>query len=149
GSTVAVEHADTETQSQASVQAARQLISGGASCLAGAWASADTIPTGQTVAARQRVPLISPASTSAEITDLEDNGFVFRTAPSDNLQAVALADVIEEEVGTDATVSLAARNDAYGEGFITRFQEAWEERGGQVTGPVLYDPEQPSYNSEA
>jgi branched-chain amino acid transport system substrate-binding protein len=147
---VSVEHADTETASQAAVQAARQLISGGATCLTGAWASANTIPVGTSVAARQRIPQISPASTSAEVTTLEDNGFVFRTAPSDILQGVALADTIEEELGgTDFTVSLAARNDAYGEGFIDRFKEAWEERGGSTTGPVLFDPQQPSYSSEA
>ena len=147
---VSVEHADTETASQAAVQAARQLISGGATCLTGAWASANTIPVGTSVAARQRIPQISPASTSAEVTTLEDNGFVFRTAPSDILQGVALADTIEEELGgTDFTVSLAARNDAYGEGFINRFKEAWEERGGSTTGPVLFDPQQPSYSSEA
>jgi ABC-type branched-subunit amino acid transport system substrate-binding protein len=147
---VSVEHADTETNEQAAVQAARQLVNGGAGCLTGAWASSNTIPVGNTVAARQQVPLISPASTNAAITDLDDDGFVFRTAPSDNLQGVALADTIEEELGgTDFTVSLAARNDAYGEGFINVFQEAWEERGGQVTGPVLYDPQQPNYNTEA
>jgi branched-chain amino acid transport system substrate-binding protein len=147
---VSVEHADTETASQAAVQAARRLVSDGASCLTGAWASSNTIPVGTSVAARQRVPQISPASTSAEITTLDDNGFVFRTAPSDNLQGRALADTVEEELGgTDFTVSLAARNDAYGEGFINRFKEAWEERGGTTSGPVLYDPQQPSYNSEA
>ena len=147
---VSIEHADTETASQAAVQAARRLISNGASCLTGAWASSNTIPVGTSVAARQRVPQISPASTSAEISTLDDNGFVFRTAPSDNLQGVALADTVEEELGgTDFTVSLAARNDAYGDGFIDRFKEAWEERGGSTTGPVLYDPQQPSYNSEA
>src|ERR687895_2121872 len=147
---VSIEHADTETASQAAVQAARRLISNGASCLTGAWASSNTIPVGTSVAARQRVPQISPASTSAEISGLEDDGFVFRTAPSDILQGVALADTIEEELGgTDFTVSLAARNYAYGEGFINRFKEAWEERGGSTNGPVLYDPQQPSYNSEA
>lgn len=148
--TVSVSHADTETQAQSSVQAARKLISAGATCLAGAWASADTIPTGTSVAARQRVPLISPASTSAEITGLDDNGFVFRTAPSDLLQGKALADTIEKELGgTDKTVSLAARNDAYGQGLIDAFKKAWEGKGGKTTGPVLYDPQQPSYNSEA
>jgi branched-chain amino acid transport system substrate-binding protein len=147
---LSIDHADTETASQAAVQAARQLISGGASCLTGAWASANTIPVGTSVAARQRVPQISPASTSAEISTLDDNGFVFRTAPSDNLQGVALADTVEQELGgTDFTVSLAARNDAYGEGFINRFKEAWKSRGGSTTGPMLYDPQQPSYNSEA
>jgi len=95
-------------------------------------------------------PIVSPSATGAQITDLDDNGFVFRTAPSDNLQAAALADVIERELGgTDGTLSLAARNDAYGQGFIERFKQAWEERGGRTAGPVLYDPEQPSFSSEA
>jgi ABC-type branched-subunit amino acid transport system substrate-binding protein len=147
---VSIEHADTETNEQAAVQAARGLVQNGAGCMAGAWASSNTIPVGNTVAARQQVPLISPASTNAAITDLDDDGYVFRTAPSDILQGVALADTIEEELGgTDGTVALAARNDAYGEGFINVFQESWEERGGTVTGPVLYDPEQPNYNTEA
>ena len=125
GVNVSVKHADSQTQEQAAVQAARQLASGGAGCLTGAWASSNTIPVGTSVAARQRIPLISPASTSAQITDLEDNDFVFRTAPSDNLQAQALADSVEQELGAaDGTISLAARNDAYGEGFIQRCKEA-------------------------
>lgn len=147
---VRVEHADTETTEQAAVQAARQLTGGGATCLTGAWASASTLATANSVAIRQRTPLISPASTGAEITELDDNGFVWRTAPSDNLQAPALANVVEQELGgTTGTLSLAARNDAYGQGFAERFQAAWTEKGGQVSGPVLYDPEQPNYNSEA
>jgi ABC-type branched-subunit amino acid transport system substrate-binding protein len=147
---VSIRTADTETADQAAVQSARQLASGGAGCIAGPWASSETIAVGTSVAARQRVPIISPSSTSAEITGLDDKGFVFRVAPSDDLQAVGLADTVEEELGgTDGSISLAARNDAYGEGFINAFKAEWEERGGTTTGPVLYDPQQPSYNSEA
>lgn len=145
-----IDFADTETSPQAAVQAARQLIAGGATCIAGPWASSETLAVAESVATRQRTPIVSPSSTDAAITDLDDGGFVYRTAPSDVLQARALADVVEEELGgTDAVVSLAARNDAYGQGFIERFQQEWEDRGGTTRGPVLYDPEQPSYNSEA
>lgn len=147
--TVSISHADTETRPQAAQSAARQLVSDGATCMAGAWASANTIPVGRTIAAAQQVPLISPASTSPEITDLPDDGFVFRTAPSDALQGLVLADAVEAEFGTDAAISTAARNDAYGEGLITNFVSAWQDKGGEVTGPVLYDVEQASYNSEA
>jgi ABC-type branched-subunit amino acid transport system substrate-binding protein len=149
--TVSVEHADTETRPAAAQSAARQLVADGATCIAGAWASANTIPVGRAVAARQQIPLISPASTSPEITDLPDDGFVFRTAPSDALQGQVLADAVEDEFGADAVISSAARNDAYGEGIIRQFQDAWEEKGGTVTdaSPVLYDVEQASYNSEA
>ncbi|MBK5115488.1 MAG: ABC transporter substrate-binding protein [Thermoleophilia bacterium] len=141
---------DTETKPQATVQAANKLISAdGASCFAGAWASADTIPAGQSVAAKQQIPLISPASTSPEITDLPDDGYVFRTAPSDALQGQVLADAVGETFGTDATISVAARNDAYGEGIATQFSDAYTANGGSVNGPVLYDPEASSYDSEA
>ncbi|MDW5594775.1 ABC transporter substrate-binding protein [Conexibacter stalactiti] len=148
--TVSIEHRDTESSPQSAVQAARQMISGGAACLAGPWASSETLAVAESVASRQRTPIISPSSTDAAITDLDDDGFVWRTAPSDNLQSRALADTVERELGgTDFTLSLAARNDAYGQGFIEKFRTAWEEKGGRTTGPVLYDPEQPSYNSEA
>ncbi len=140
---------DTETKPQATVQAANKLASDGASCFAGDWASADTIPAGQSVAAKQQIPLISPASTSPEITDLPDDGYVFRTAPSDALQGQVLADAVGETFGTDATISVAARNDAYGEGIATQFSEAYTANGGSVNGPVLYDPEASSYDSEA
>ena len=149
--TVTTESADTETKAAAAQSAAEQLISQGATCLTGPWASDEVVPVGRSVAAREEIPLISPSATSPEITDLPDNGFVFRTAPSDAIQGSVLADAIEEdEGGTDAVISVAARNDAYGEGIATSFTEAWEAKGGSTTGePILYDPELSSYNSEA
>lgn len=147
--TVELSTADTETKAAAAQQAAQQLISEGASCLIGPWASDETIPVGQTVAGRQQVPLISPSSTSPEITDLPDDGYVFRTAPSDALQGVVLADAVAEEFGADATISVAARNDAYGEGIANAFIENFEANGGTTTGPVLYDPEGTTFDSEA
>src|SRR5688500_15503195 len=52
--TVELTSADTETKAAAAQQAAQQLISDGASCLVGPWASDETIPVGQTVAGRQQ-----------------------------------------------------------------------------------------------
>ncbi len=146
-----LESADSQTVPQAAQSAAEKLISGGANCLAGPWSSGETVPVGRSVAARQQIPLISPSATSPEITDLPDDGYVFRTAPSDALQGKVLADAVEEDLGgTDGTVSVAARNDPYGEGIATEFTAAWEEKGGTTTGdPVLYDLELSSYNSEA
>lgn len=140
---------DTETKPQPATQAANKLISDGASCMAGAWGSAQTIPVGQSVAASQQVPLISPASTSPEITDLPDDGYVFRTAPSDALQGQVLNDAVAEQFGADATISVAGRNDAYGDGITAAFASEYEAGGGTVNGPVLYDPEASSYDSEA
>lgn len=149
--TVSMETGDTQTEPQAAVSAANKLVSDGASCFVGAFASADTIPVAQSVSSRQDIPQISPASTSAQITTLKDNGYLFRTAPSDVLQGKALADVIAQTMGKNTVLSLAARNDAYGQGFIDRVKQVWTDMGGKVTpgSPVLYDPQAASYDSEA
>jgi ABC-type branched-subunit amino acid transport system substrate-binding protein len=149
---VNIVHEDGQTSPQAGVQAARTLTGDGASCLAGAWAPAVTIPVARSVSTREQVPQISPASTSDEITTLEDQGFLNRTVTPDAVQGDALADLVEQELGgaEGTVVSVAGRNDAYGQGLAEDFQQNWEERGGQLTGrPILYDPQQPSYNSEA
>jgi ABC-type branched-subunit amino acid transport system substrate-binding protein len=144
---------DNETNPQAAVQAARKMVeSDDASCIAGAWASADTIPTFESVSSREGVLQISPASTSDEITGLDDpDGLMNRTAPPDALQGPTLADHMETELGKaeGLTVNVGARNDAYGTGLADTFGAAWEEKGGSIGEEVIYDPEQPSYDSEA
>jgi branched-chain amino acid transport system substrate-binding protein len=151
--TVDIVHEDTETNPQASVQAARKMISSdGASCIAGAWASADTIPTFESVSSREGVLQISPASTSDEITGLDDpDGLMNRTAPPDSFQGPTLADYMEQELGgvEGVTVNVGARNDSYGTGLADTFSAAWEEKGGSIGEEVVYDPEQPSFDSEA
>jgi ABC-type branched-subunit amino acid transport system substrate-binding protein len=143
--------ADEQTDPQAAVSAARKLVSDGATCLVGAYASSDTIPVNQSVSARQGVPQISPASTSAQISTLNSNGTLFRTAPSDNLQGPALARFVDKSVGgvSGKQVTLAARNDAYGTGFIDKVKETLTKMGAKINGPIVYDPNAASYNSEA
>jgi ABC-type branched-subunit amino acid transport system substrate-binding protein len=139
---------------QQAVSAARKLVADGASCIAGAWASSDTIPTSRSVAIPEGVLLISPASTSTEITTLDDpDNLINRTPPADNLQGAALAALLDRSLGgaKGKTVSVAARNDAYGEGLTGYFVRGWEKLGGKVTSgsPLLYDPNAASYDSEA
>jgi ABC-type branched-subunit amino acid transport system substrate-binding protein len=152
--TVEVVHEDNETNPQAAVQVARSMVDDGASCIAGAWASADTIPTARSVSVREGVLQISPASTADEITTLEDDGLLNRTSPPDSFQGPTLANYMDEELGgaEGKVVNVAGRNDAYGEGLTGTFIEAWEGLGGEIGldgEALLYDPEQPSYNSEA
>ena len=150
--TVTLEHEDDQTDPQAAVSAARKLVSAeNAACLAGSWASAATIPVANSVATRERVPLISPASTSDEITGLDDDGLVNRTVPPDSFQGPALAAAIADDLGgaDGRTVNIGARNDAYGTGLADAFAEEWEARGGEIGARIIYDPNQPSYNSEA
>jgi branched-chain amino acid transport system substrate-binding protein len=135
------------------VQAARKMVeSDGASCITGAWASADTLPTAESVAIPDQVVLISPASTSDEITGLEDDGLVSRTSPPDSFQGPTLSEfLVEKALGQaeGATVNVGARNDAYGTGLADTFSAAWEAAGGQVGEEVVYDVKLPNYDTEA
>jgi branched-chain amino acid transport system substrate-binding protein len=78
-----------------------------------------TIPSGTLI--------ISPSATSPSISDLPDNGLVWRTAPSDALQAIPLAKLVADfEAETRVTLSLldtdpikvamTVKGDAYGTG---------------------------------
>jgi ABC-type branched-subunit amino acid transport system substrate-binding protein len=153
--TVNIVHEDNcgGADQQCAVQAARKMVeSDGASCIAGAWASADTIPTTESVAVPEQVLLISPASTSDEITGLEDDGFANRTAPPDSFQGPTLSRyLVEKALGgaEGATVNIGARNDAYGTGLADSFAAAWEEAGGEVGEEVIYDIKLPNYDTEA
>lgn len=148
--TVEVVHEDAP-DTQGAVQAARKVIADGASCASGAYASTDTLPVARSVTIREGVMLISPASTADQLTDLEDDGLFARTAPPDALQGKALADRMDRVLGglDGKTVNIGARNDLYGTGFAESLQQELEGRGATVGESVIYDPEQPSYNSEA
>lgn len=152
--TVEIVHEDNGggDDQQAAVSSVEKLVADGSSCVAGAWASADTIPIAESVAIPDEVVLISPASTSDEITSLDDpDGFINRTSPPDSFQGPTLADYMDEELGgaEGKVVNIGARNDAYGTGLVDTFGAAWEELGGEIGEEVVYDPELPNYDSEA
>jgi len=133
------------------VQAARKLIADGATCISGDYASTATVAVARSVTIPEEVMLISPASTADALSDLDDDGLFARTAPPDGLQGKALADRMEKELGglKGKTINIGARNDLYGTGFADSLEAELEERGAKVAEKVIYDPEQPSYNSEA
>jgi branched-chain amino acid transport system substrate-binding protein len=150
--TVKVVHEDDETSPQAAVQVARKMVDAdGANCITGAWASADTIPTAQSVTIPDGILQISPASTAPAISDIDDDGLLNRTAPPDTFQAATLASAVGDDLGgaDGKTVNVGARNDEYGTAFAENFRTDWEDLGGTIGQEVIYDPEQPSYNSEA
>jgi branched-chain amino acid transport system substrate-binding protein len=150
--TVKIVHEDDQTDPQAGVQAARKLVDAeNANCIAGSWASSVSIPVARSVAIREGVLMISPASTDDAISELDDDNLINRTPPPDRFQGPTLADLVEDALGgaQGKTINIGARNDAYGSNLTETFSKPWQEKGGRIGERVLYDPEQPSYNSEA
>jgi branched-chain amino acid transport system substrate-binding protein len=148
---VSIQHEDEQTKPQPAVAAARKLADAGVSCIAGAWASTDTLPVARSVSIREKILQITPASTSSELTPIDDDGFLNRIPPADNLQGPTAAKAIDDQLGgaQGKTINIGNRNDSYGQGLGDAFAKAWQALGGKIGQRVQYDPEQPSYDSEA
>ena len=88
--------------------------------------------------------------TSPDITTLDDDDFVFRTAPSDALQGVVLGR-LARELGFDFASTIYVDN-AYGEGLANQFKEEFEKKGGEVLATVHHvsapESNEPTYVSE-
>ena len=86
----------------------------------------------------------SPSNTAAGLGVEGDDGFYFRAAPSDDLQAPALADLILGDGYT--SVALVPRADDWGIGIRTFFVPAFENGGGEVVYQEPYAPESTSFD---
>lgn len=79
----------------------------------------------------------SPANTSPDFTDYDDNGLYFRTAPSDVLQGRVLGDLLVQDGCLD--VGAIVLDDPYGTGLAENFTASLEAGGGAlVADPILY-----------
>jgi ABC-type branched-subunit amino acid transport system substrate-binding protein len=143
---VRLEVRDSGTDGPTGVAAAEELVNvAGVQTIFGAAASGVTTPiTG--VAIPNQVVQISPSSTSPALTNLDDNDFFFRTAPSDESQGVVLADLAVSQGYT--SVSIIARNDSYGAGLAEVFKRDFESHGGTVPNVSLYDPATTDFSAE-
>jgi hypothetical protein len=90
----------------------------------------------------------SPANTSDQFTDYNDNGLYFRTAPPDTLQARALSDLIIND-GSN-TVGIMALNDPYGTGLMENTRQNLIAAGLSEDSiqTLTYDPQAANYDAE-
>jgi ABC-type branched-subunit amino acid transport system substrate-binding protein len=144
---------DTEDdggRSQAGVEAATKFVQADdVDVILGTMASSVTIPIAESVTIPNGVVQITPTSTAPEITDLEDDGLVFRILSSDTLQGSALVDAVADAFGNDATINVGARNDAFGTALKELFEQGWEGQGGTIGESVTWNPEAATFDTEA
>jgi len=88
----------------------------------------------------------SPANTSPDFTDYEDDGLYFRTAPSDLLQGEVLGNQIAED--GNSTLGLLVLNDAYGTGLAGALTENFEAAGGEVVAEELFNEGDTSFDAQ-
>jgi branched-chain amino acid transport system substrate-binding protein len=88
---------------------------------------------------------VSPANTSTAFTDYEDDGFYWRTAPSDVLQGRVLGDAVLAD--GYANIAILALQDAYGETLAEQATKAIEDGGGTVVYTEFYDPKATDFSA--
>jgi branched-chain amino acid transport system substrate-binding protein len=81
---------DDQTEAAAGVEAATKLIAEGSNMILGSLSPTVTIAIANAATIPDGILQVAPGATSTALTDLKDNGLVFRTVPSDALTARAL-----------------------------------------------------------
>ena len=107
GKKISVLEADsTCVDSAAATAAAEGLISQGVAAIMGADCSGVTGAIASNVAVPNGVVMVSPSATSPGLTTLDDNGYFFRTAPSDARGGQILADITKDRKVKSVALSL-------------------------------------------
>ena len=126
----------------AAARAERLLDEEGVHAVIGPLYSTDAAEIGVTVAAPRQIPFVSPISSAPLLTDVEDDGFVFRTTMSDIAQADALAQLAEDEGYRH--VAVIYRNNYWGQHVDQAFEDHFD---GETTSVPIEDG-QDSYHEE-
>jgi len=114
-----------------------RLLNEGVSAIVGAASSGVSFQFIDQVTKEAGVIQISPANTSPNFTDYDDDGLYFRTAPSDVLQGEVLGNLLAAD--GHATVAMIVINDAYGTGLRDNATLAFEAAGGTVVATPSYN----------
>lgn len=139
GAEIRVVQADSQTDPSKTPQEMNRLVNvDQVHAVIGAYASSETLSVWR-IAADNDLPLVTPASTSPTLTDVNDNDLVFRVPPSDELQAKVMAELLQDD-GVEK-ISVIAINNDYGTGFERWLSEYFEDAGGEVAASVVYDPQ--------
>ena len=148
GETITAVRADsTCVDASAATAAAERLVnSDGVAAIMGADCSGVTGAIAKNVGAPNGVAMVSPSATSPGLSNIEDNGVFFRTAPSDARQGVVLADIVMAR-GID-TVAVTYTNNDYGKGLADAFATAYRAVGGTITIEAAHEDGKADYSAE-
>lgn len=127
--------------------AAENLVTGeDAVAIMGADCSGVTTAIANNVAIPNGVPMISPSATSPALSTIDDDGFFFRTAPSDARQGEILAAILRER--DIDTIAITYTNNDYGKGLSDAIASSFEAAGGTVAINAAHEDGKGDYSAE-
>ncbi len=130
----------------ASAAAERLITSDGIAAIMGADCSGVTGAIASNVAVGHGVVMVSPSATSPGLSQLEDNGLFFRTAPSDARQGEVIAQILQNRGITEVAVTYT--NNDYGKGLSDSFASAFTANGGSVSITAAHEDGKADYSAE-
>ena len=130
----------------ATAAAERLVTSEKVAAIMGADCSGVTTAIANNVAVPNGVPMISPSATSPALTTIEDNGYFFRTAPSDARQGQVLAKIVMERGISE--IAVTHTNNDYGKGLTDSFSSAYTALGGKISATVPHEDGKADYSAE-
>ena len=144
---VSVRGDTTCTDSSAAVAAAERLVTADrVDAIVGGDCSGVTIAMLQNVAMANGIVMISPSATSPALSEIEDDGLFFRTAPSDVEQGEVIAEILHEMDIQEA--ALTYTNNAYGKGLADNIAANVERLGGYITLSAPHEDGKGDYSAE-
>jgi branched-chain amino acid transport system substrate-binding protein len=148
GQKISVVRADsTCIDAAAATAAAERLITADKVVgIMGADCSGVTTAIANNVAIPNGVTMISPSATSPALSTIADNGYFFRTAPSDARQGQVLAEITMERGISQVAVTFT--NNDYGKGLSDAFINAYKGLGGKVSAVVPHEDGKADYSAE-
>ncbi len=147
GETIRVIKADsTCTDPDAAIIAAESVISEGAKAIIGAVCPKITKAILLNSVIPNKVTMISPAATSSALTDLNDDGFFFRTTPSDTRGGEVLADITKDRKIKKVAITYADND--YGKNLADVYKKSVESHGIEVSVIIPHEEEKEDYSSE-
>jgi len=147
GDTITILEGDsTCIDSAAAVTVAEGQIADGVAAIMGADCSGVTGAIATNVAVPNGVTMVSPSATSPGLTDLDDNGYFFRTSPSDARGGQILANIATAR-GL-SSVAITYTNNDYGKGLADVFEASFIANGGTVTAVASHEDGKGDYSAE-
>ena len=136
-----------DASTDTATQTVDRLLQGGVNAIIGAASSGVSLTVIDRITGAGVVQF-SPANTSDQFTDYNDNGLYFRTAPPDTLQSRALSDLIINDGNN--TVGIMALNDPYGTGLMENARANLISAGLSEDSiqTLTYDPQAANYDAE-
>ncbi len=132
---------DTETVAATAGAKLQGLIDMGVVAVVGPATSGET-ENAYPVARDNKVPIISPSATAPSLsrpppTGPDDDGYMFRNVPDDEIQGIAMAYYLKNLREPNVTsVGVLFENSPYGSGLKNAFKTIFEDLGGTVSVEV-------------